>query len=71
MQELVVHGENGWTYRADHLDGMKSAISSFLTTSESALNEMREKARASVSELTPESTADKILTLVEWVGSSG
>jgi SH3-like domain-containing protein len=62
-------GENGWVFRADWLDEMRSAISRFLATDESTLNEMREKAQTSVAELTPQWAADKILSVVEFVRS--
>ena len=66
VQELVIDGENGWVFRAEDIEGMRRAVSRFLALDETSLAAMREKARASVAQLTPECVADKMLAVIEF-----
>jgi len=53
VQELVIHGRNGWTFRPDKPEEMYGAIHECLITPLERLDRMRDSARKSALELTP------------------
>ena len=69
VQDLVVDGENGWVYRVDHTEEVRAAVAKFLACDESTLAAMRERAKASVSFLTPQFVVDKMLEVIEFTRS--
>ncbi len=53
VEELVVNGRNGWTFRPDNPREMYEAIHQCLTASPETLNRMGEDARRAALEITP------------------
>ncbi|HSU58161.1 MAG TPA: glycosyltransferase family 4 protein [Bryobacteraceae bacterium] len=53
VQELVIHGRNGWTFRPDKPEEMYGVIHECLTTPLETLDRMRDSARKTALELTP------------------
>ncbi len=64
VQELVVNGRNGWTFRASRPEEMYQAIHDCLMTPIETLDEMRQDARRTALELMPARVADIIQTAI-------
>ncbi len=62
--ELIVEEHNGWKFRPDRAEEFDAVLERALGTSADVLDKMREAARSSVSALTPEYAADRIVTAV-------
>jgi glycosyltransferase involved in cell wall biosynthesis len=69
VQDLVVDGDNGWVYRIDHIEEVKSAVARFLAADEVTLTAMQARARVSVSHLTPQFVAERILEVIAFATS--
>ena len=61
VDEMVVDGETGWRYRADHEDEIISAIDAAMNTSVDQLNVIRKRARDRVRSRTPQVAVQHIL----------
>ena len=69
VEELIVEGETGWTFRPDQPEEMYDALDRSLLTSHEALENMRVKAREQISHLTPKFVATSIFKAIEEVSS--
>ena len=67
VEELVVEGETGWTFRADRDVEMDSALEKVLATPGEVLEQMRVTARSRIRDLTPDFVADQILQAIRYV----
>ena len=67
VEELVLDGRNGWTFRPDRPEDLASALDRALDTPADELENMRVRARWSVSHLTPAFAADQFLKAVRFV----
>ncbi len=67
VEELVVNGETGWTFRPDSPEEMDAALERSLSTSVEELEIMRVRARDRISYLTPDFVADRILDAIQYV----
>jgi hypothetical protein len=70
VEELVVEGETGWTFRPDREREIDSALERVLTTPFEVLQQMRVTARDRVRNLTPDFVADQILQAINYVSES-
>lgn len=70
VEELVVDGRNGWTFRPDHPSGMRSAIHRALSASVGELNQMAENARQDISGLTPSAMAEQMAAAINYAFAS-
>jgi glycosyltransferase involved in cell wall biosynthesis len=69
VDELVTDGENGWTFRPDHPSDARGALERALDTPVSTVNQMAEKARSRVRDLTPSAMADRMMAAIEYAQS--
>lgn len=67
VEELVVNGETGWTFRPDNPEEMYAALDRSLSTPVEELEEMRARARDRINYLTPDFVADRILEAIQSV----
>jgi glycosyltransferase involved in cell wall biosynthesis len=65
VDELVREGYNGWRFRPDRSEEFDVILERALGTSADALDKMREAARLSIRELTPEYAADQVVMAVK------
>jgi glycosyltransferase involved in cell wall biosynthesis len=70
VEELVLDGVNGWTFRPDHPEELYAALDRALSAPTGKLQEMRVAARKSVEHLTSEFVAGRILDAIRFVWSS-
>lgn len=64
VQQLVVDGRNGWTFCPELPDELDCALDCALSTSPERLAKMRGAARQSVTHLTPDVTAKRLLDAI-------
>lgn len=64
VEELIVDGETGWTFRPDRPDDMYAAVERALSTAPDRLHEMRINARQQISHLTPDFVADRVVSAI-------
>ncbi len=64
VEEMVMDGVNGWTFRPDDSEEMYRALDRALSSSPEALNHMRASARRTALKLTPAHVADLIQSAV-------
>lgn len=67
VEEMVVDGENGWTFYPDHPGAMYEAITRVLDTPPDELARIGLAARARALEVTPSDVADRMAEAIEWV----
>lgn len=67
VEELVVEGVTGWTFRPDDAEEMHAALERSLSTPIEVLAEMRREARNAISHLTPDFVADRLLEAIRYV----
>jgi glycosyltransferase involved in cell wall biosynthesis len=67
VEELVVDGKNGWTFRPDDSDELRTKLDCALRSSAMSLDRMGDLARAAVREITPSAVADQIMDAVRSV----
>jgi hypothetical protein len=67
VEELVIDGETGWTFRPDREDEIYSALDRALATPPEVLETIRVTARQRIQNLTPEFVADGILQAIRYV----
>jgi glycosyltransferase involved in cell wall biosynthesis len=67
VEELVVDGEGGWTFRPDHPEELRLKLDRALGSPADALHRMGAVARAAVRDITPATVADSIMRAVENV----
>lgn len=67
VEELVEDGHNGWIFRPDDADEMSRAIDRSMNVSLSELNDMRQRARKTALEITPDYVADRIDAVVKHI----
>lgn len=66
VEDLVVDGRTGWTFRPDQTDDVKSAIDRALMAPKEELDRMGLAARLHVREMTPAAMADQIVSAMEY-----
>ncbi|MEK7407113.1 MAG: glycosyltransferase family 4 protein [Acidobacteriota bacterium] len=67
VEELVVDGATGWTFRPDQPSELDAALDRALSTRSDVLQAMREASRLRVKDLTPDTVRDRILQAVNYV----
>lgn len=67
VEELVVEGVTGWTFRPDDAEGTYAAIDRALSTPVEVLAKMRGEARNAIAHLTPDFVADRLLEAIDYV----
>ena len=60
VSELVIDGQNGWTFHPDHPGSMAAALERCLETPTTTLDDMRRHARRTAMQLTPDYLCDRI-----------
>jgi glycosyltransferase involved in cell wall biosynthesis len=69
VEDLVISGKNGWTFRTDHPEEVIEALNQAFATTHSVFSEACQSARDSVRDLTPESMACGIWAAVNYTRS--
>ena len=67
VEELVVEGVTGWTFKPDDAEGMHAALERSLSTPIEELTQMRSAARNAISHVTPDFVADRLLEAIRYV----
>jgi hypothetical protein len=67
VEEMVVDGENGWTFYPDQPARMDEALTRALDTEPEDLARMSAAARTRALQVGPEDVADRIVEAIEWV----
>lgn len=67
VEELVVEGVTGWTFRPDNAEETYVALERSLSTPIEVLADMRREARNAISHLTPDFVADRLLEAIDYV----
>ena len=71
VDELVVDGETGWTFRPDHPSEVKAAIHRALSESNEQLDRSGLVARQGVKTMTPVAMADQIVAAADFACQRG
>jgi glycosyltransferase involved in cell wall biosynthesis len=71
VEELVIDGRNGWTFRPDSPEQMEHALDRALTTTTEELDQMAENARGDVTHLTPARVATKMAAAIDYAFAHG
>jgi len=66
VEELVVNGQTGWTFRPSEVDDMKSAIDRALSAPLEELDRMAIAARQRVQSMTPAVMAEQMFAAIEY-----
>jgi len=66
VEELVVDGENGWTFRPDRPAEMYGALDRALNASHDAVNQMAVGARSAAREITPSTVAEAVFAAMDY-----
>jgi glycosyltransferase involved in cell wall biosynthesis len=66
VEELCEDGETGWVFRPDHKEEVTRALDLAFNCSIDQLNEMRQKARARVAQITPAICANRLRNVVKF-----
>jgi glycosyltransferase involved in cell wall biosynthesis len=66
VEELVVNGQTGWTFRPDEMDEVRSAIDRALSAPLEELDRMGLAARQRVQSMTPAVMAEHIVAAIEY-----
>ena len=64
VDQMIVHGKNGWRFRTDHPDEVTSAIDDALSTPHAALLEMGQAAKQRIAHRTPDYAAQHLVTAI-------
>ena len=70
VEELIVDGVNGWTFRTNHPEEIHAALDRMMTASPGKLEEMRHDGRQRIRSITPEYGANCFLQAIEHVHAS-
>ena len=70
VEELVTDGENGWTFAPDDEHKIAQAVRRALSADDQTLMAMRQRARSSVEQLTPEVAARRMRDVIVEVSSA-
>jgi glycosyltransferase involved in cell wall biosynthesis len=66
VEELVIDGENGWTFRPDRPAEMYGALDRALNASHDAVNQMAVRARSASREITPSTVAEAVFAAMDF-----
>jgi len=66
VEELVIDGRNGWTFRPDRPAEMFAALGRALNTPRETVNQMAVHARATARETTPSTVAESVCSAMEY-----
>jgi len=67
VEELVVDGVTGWTFRPDRPEELLAALDRVFSTPPDSLERIRVKDREQIQYLTPEFVADRVLEAINYV----
>jgi glycosyltransferase involved in cell wall biosynthesis len=67
VEELVVDGVTGWTFRPDRQEELLAALDRVFSTPPDSLEQIRIKDREQIQYLTPEFVADRVLDAIHYV----
>jgi len=66
VEELVIDGENGWTFRPDRPAEMYGALDRALNASHDSVSQMAVRARSAAREITPSSVAEAVFAALDF-----
>ena len=70
VEELVVHGQTGWTFRPDQAEDVKSAINRALSAPIEQLDRMGRAARQRAAAMTPAVMVGQMIAAIEYAHNS-
>jgi glycosyltransferase involved in cell wall biosynthesis len=70
VEEMIVDGQNGWTFYPDRSETTYRAIDEALNADTATLNEMRQHGQQAASQINPKSVTRLMMQAIEYVRKS-